>query len=99
MSYFFQRVLSILCCLFLVMPVISQNTNNIGIGQWRDHLPFNNGNSLAQSTNFVYCATQNGVIIFNKEDNSIERLSRANGLSDINLACISFDEPSNSLMI
>jgi hypothetical protein len=99
MSYFFQRVLSILCCLFLVMPVISQNTNNIGIGQWRDHLPFNNGNSLAQSTNFVYCATQNGVIIFSKEDNSIERLSRANGLSDINLACISFDEPSNSLMI
>ena len=99
MSYFFQRVLSILCCLFLVMPVISQNTNNIGIGQWRDHLPFNNGNSLAQSINFVYCATQNGVIIFSKEDNSIERLSRANGLSDINLACISFDEPSNSLMI
>ena len=99
MSYFFQRVLSILCCLFLVTPLISQNTNNIGIGQWRDHLPFNNGNSIAQSTNFVYCATQNGVIIFNKEDNSIERLSRANGLSDINLACLSFDEPSNSLMI
>jgi hypothetical protein len=99
MSYFFQRVLSILCCLFIVTPVISQNTNNIGIGQWRDHLPFNNGNSIAQSTNFIYCATQNGVIIFNKEDNSIERLSRANGLSDINLACLSFDEPSNSLMI
>ena len=99
MSYFFQRVLSILCFLFLVTSVISQNTNNIGIGQWRDHLPFNNGNCLAQSTNFVYCGTQNGVIIFSKEDNSIERLSRANGLSDINLACLSFDEASNSLMI
>jgi len=99
MSVFIQRILIIFFSFFSVTSVISQNTNNIGIGQWRDHLPFNNGNSIAQSTNFVYCATQNGVIIFNKEDNSIERLSRANGLSDINLACLSFDEPSNSLMI
>jgi hypothetical protein len=99
MSVFFQRILIIFFSFFSVTSVISQNTNNIGIGQWRDHLPFNNGNSIAQSTNFVYCATQNGVIIFSKEDNSIERLSRANGLSDINLACLSFDEPSNSLMI
>jgi len=99
MSVFFQRILIIFFSFFSVTSAISQNTNNIGIGQWRDHLPFNNGNSIAQSTNFVYCSTQNGVIIFNKEDNSIERLSRANGLSDINLACLSFDEPSNSLMI
>jgi hypothetical protein len=99
MSYYFQRVLTIILILFIVTPVVCQNTNNIGVGQWRDHLPFNNGNSIAQSTNFVYCATQNGVIILSKEDNSIERLSRANGLSDINLACLSFDEPSNTLMI
>ena len=99
MRVFFQRFLLIFFSVFSVTSVISQNTNNIGIGQWRDHLPFNNGNCIAQSTNFVYCATQNGVIIFNKQDNSIERLSRANGLSDINLACLSFDEPSNSLMI
>lgn len=99
MSYFFRHILSIACTFFLISPVFSQNSNNIGIGQWRDHLPFNNGNSIAQSSNFVYCGTQNGVVILNKEDNSIERLSRANGLSDINLSCLSFDEASNTLMI
>jgi hypothetical protein len=69
----------------------------VALGQWSDYLPNNKGIRVTQLNGKVYCATQYGVVILNKEDNSIERLSRSNGLSDINISSIASN--SNTVII
>jgi len=69
----------------------------VALGQWSDYLPSTKGLRVTELKGKIYCATQFGVVILNKEDNSIERLSRSNGLSDINISAIAAN--SNTVII
>ncbi len=69
------------------------------IGQWRDHLPYNNTIGVAYTGNKVYAATPYSLYYFDQEDNSIERLTKVNALSDVGVLCIAFDESSGLLVI
>ena len=94
------RVFFLPFLLFLAaFPLSAQQTGNISLGEWREHLPFSKGLSVAQSSQKVFCATNNGVVVYNKEDGSIERLARSNGLSDINLSCVNYHEGTNTLIV
>ncbi|MEX1190116.1 MAG: two-component regulator propeller domain-containing protein [Bacteroidia bacterium] len=77
----------------------AQRTGNGVLGEWREHLPFTSGLAVASTSEKVYCATNNGVVILRKDDNSLERLSRSNGLTDINLTCLNYHNGTNTLMI
>ena len=85
--------------LFLFQGAKAQNTGNVAIGEWREHLPFSRGISVCQNDKFVYCATNNGVVIYKKDDGTTERLSRSTGLTDINLSCVNYHEESSTLVI
>ena len=69
------------------------------MGEWREHLPFTRGVAIAVSSEKVFCGVSNGVVILRKDDGSLERLSRSNGLSDINVTALNYHESSNSLLI
>lgn len=84
---------------FLSIAAWSQTLASGPIGQWREHLPFTRGVSVAVSPEKVYCAAGNGIIILRKEDNSLERLSRSNGLSDINLTSLNYHQETQTLVI
>ena len=68
---------------------------NIPIGQWRVHSPYNSSISIAVSQNQVYSSSGIGVFYINKEDNSINTLSKITGLSDINVSQVKTDPTSN----
>jgi len=70
---------------FIVFPfaLLSQD---IGIGEWRDHLPYNNTISITADNNKIYCATPYSLFYYNKDDNSINRFTRVAGLSDIGIS-------------
>ena len=69
----------------------------VALGQWNDYLPINKGLRVTELNGKIYCATQFGIVILNKEDNSIERISRSNGLSDINISSIASN--SNTVIV
>lgn len=69
------------------------------IGSWRDHFSYANGLSIADAGDKIYCATELGVIVYSKEDNSVERLSKATALSDIGLSSISYSSSYNTVII
>ena len=69
----------------------------VALGQWSDYLPSTKGIRVTELKGKIYCATQFGVVVLNKEDNSIERLSRSNGLSDINISSIAAN--SNTVIV
>jgi ligand-binding sensor domain-containing protein len=68
-------------------------------GAWRDHLPYNEGKRLAEGNNKIYCSTMGGGLFsFNLQDNSLEKHSKVNGLSDADISCIGFN-PYNDMLI
>jgi hypothetical protein len=93
----YQRLL-IISFLFIqsLCGVIAQN---IAIGEWRDHLPYINTVSVTASNENIYCATPYSIFYYNKSDNSINRLTRISGLSDVGISKIGFNKQNNTLLI
>lgn len=69
------------------------------IGDWATHLPYNSGNQVAESAQFVYYATDHGILKIHKSDFSYERISRTEGLSGTQINAIYFHKASNKLVI
>lgn len=79
---------------------LNANAQSAGVlGNWREHLPFTSGFAVDQSPDKVYLATNNGVVILRKDDRSIERLARSNGLTDVSLTTLGYHQATGSLFI
>lgn len=74
-------------------------SQGIAIGQWREHLPYNNVISVADSKDEVFAATPFSIFKYNKEDYSISRLTKVNILSDIGISRIAMHKSSSTLII
>ena len=68
------------------------------IGQWREHLSYNNAIQVVNAGNKVFCATINNVYSVDAT-NTIERYSKVNGLNDIGVSTIGFDAASSQLVV
>lgn len=68
------------------------------IGQWREHLGYNNAIQVVSANNVVFCATTNNVFSVDATNNT-RRYSKVNGLNDIGVSCIGFDEASGQLVV
>jgi hypothetical protein len=86
----------ILFSLFFSFTLRSQD---IAIGEWKEHLSYKNAISVAEGNGKVYCATTSGVFFLNKGDNSMERLTKVNGLSDVEPCVINFNPYDNKVLI
>ncbi len=71
----------------------------IPLGQWRDHLPYDNCIAVADGNDRIYCATKYSLFYYNKLDYSITRLSKVEGLSDNNINTINYNLKYNTLLI
>lgn len=80
---------------FAINPAYSQ----LPIGSWREHLPYHQAITLAAAPGKIYCATPYSVFSIDPADNTIERLSKMNGLNEVGVSTIGFDEQSNKLVI
>jgi len=87
--------------LFLVFTMIfgASFSQGIGIGQWRDHLPYGKTIAVAVVDEKVYCATPYSLFYYNKNDNSVERLNKINGLSDFGISDMAYNQSKNTLLI
>lgn len=72
---------------------------NIPMNTWRTHAAYTNAHSVAQTPKRIYCASENGFFYIDKEDNSINELSRLNGLSENEITAISYHSSSQTLII
>lgn len=71
----------------------------IALGEWRDHLPYTQGQDVAVSENYIYCATGDAMFSYSKADGSIERISKVNGLSDIGISTIEYSYDNQVLVV
>ena len=97
MKYYQMKHILLFCTtILLTQSLIGQN---VAIGQWQDHLSYKSAISVAEGNGKVYCATTSGIFILNKSDNSLERLSKVNGLSDVDPAVLNYNPYNNKLLV
>ena len=72
---------------------------NMRVGEWIDYLPYNEVFDVAIGKNYVYGATNFGLIEFSKTDNGVIRFSKVEGLSDIGISCIAYNEFTESFFV
>ncbi len=68
--------------------------------EWRDHLNYATALKLAQLNNHIYGLVPNsGIIDYNLNDNSLNRMNKVTGLSDVNPMLIRANNNTNQLLI
>lgn len=67
------------------------------IGQWREHLSYRQAQQVVKG-NLLYCASNNAVFSVS-QDGSVNRYSKMNGLNDLNISTIGWDQESQQLVI
>lgn len=85
-----------ICILFFATL---NSTAQVGVGQWREHLPYQNVISIAELGDLIYAATPYSLFYYNRKDASISRLSKVNGLSDVNISVIATHQGKSTLLI
>ncbi len=90
------RTLVVCLISLFVYPTLAQG---VGIGHWRDHLPYNNVISLAEAGTIIYAATPYSLYYWDDADGSINRLGKVEGLSDFGIAAIDYSKENKTLFI
>jgi len=72
--------------------------NEIGIGEWRSHLPYRVFTHLTQSEETLFCATEWSLMMMDKDEMSVDYMSTIDGLSNTGMGVIKYS-PSNDVLI
>lgn len=70
-----------------------------GIGEWTDYQSYAHASQVADAGNKIYCATEGGLFVLDKTDNSIRKMSGINGLSDNGIQQIAYNSENDVLLI
>ncbi len=92
--------LAVFTYLLIIQYVICfSQDSNIPVGTWRMHLTYYNAQSIAESETNVYVASANGLFYYNKNEKSLGKLSKIDGLSDISFSKIAYHKTLKTLLI
>ena len=85
--------------IILLLIPISLLSQDVPVGQWKDYLAYNQTTDVVIANEKIYCVTQGGLYYYNTVDNSVNRLSKINGLSDNEIDQINYNNYNNTLLI
>ena len=69
------------------------------IGQWREHLDYKQARSISLSDEKIFVGSRQGLFSVDREDGTIERWSKINGLSDVGIKTIRYNNVNKQLLI
>ncbi|MFN9491796.1 MAG: hypothetical protein ACK57D_01970, partial [Sphingobacteriales bacterium] len=69
------------------------------IGQWREHLPWNNAIQVAAKGQEIIAATPYGVFLYDIDGSAFTRRSKGNGLNDIGVSAMALDSVSGKTVV
>lgn len=85
--------------LLLVILYSKTQLAQIKVGQWVDHLAFNSATSVAKVSSTVYVSNGQGLAKYNLDDNSIEKFTKIDGLSDVGAKLLRKCEANDNLIV
>src|SRR5689334_20720153 len=88
---------SLLVSFFFMNSAVSQS--DIAIGQWKEHLPFNNAIYVTQSDEKIFYATHYAVLEVDKAEHSVRRMTKVEGLSNVGVSLVKYNEAAKTLVV
>ncbi|MBC7695294.1 MAG: T9SS type A sorting domain-containing protein [Burkholderiales bacterium] len=73
--------------------------SQVKIGQWVDHLSYNYANSVVKAGGIVYASNGSGLSKYDESDNSLEKLTKINGLSDVGIKLLRKNDYNNDVLV
>jgi hypothetical protein len=92
-----QRILAFYC-LALTIPFVSRAQLQ-PIGQWRDHLPYQQVTGVTYTTGKIWASTPYSLFSVDAADNTVERWSKTNGLSETGISAIAAEPNGERIVI
>ncbi len=86
--------INVLFLFILTSPAMAQSA----LGVWRDHLNHTIARDVDELSGKLYVGTANSVFVYSQQDNSVEKLTKINGLSDIGIVLVRA-YPERSLLL
>jgi len=69
------------------------------VGEWTDYQSYASAKKVVDTGEKIYCVTEGGLFSYNKTDNSIQKMSGVNGLSDVGIQNIAYSKENDVLLI
>ena len=86
-----------LSIIFTLLTIVSHS--QVKVGKWRDHFSYNDCIALTEGNGKVYGATSTGVFWYKISDGGIGKISRVDGLTDIDITSIEYSDENKVLAI
>ena len=83
--------------LFLFSKTVAQG--DLAIGQWKSHLPFHEGITVTQSDDKIYFGTRFALLIIDKADRALQRMTKVEGLSQVGVSIVKYNRQSKVLVV
>ena len=90
---------SLLLLLLLCGLLGRTQESDLRIGEWKSHLPYQAGRWVTQSETQIYYASPFSVFTIDKVDNSVDFISKVDGLSDVGVDKINYNQKLETLVI
>jgi len=83
----------------LIFSTICQSYAQQPIREWTDYQSYASARNVVDTGEKVYCVTDGGLFSYTKADNSIQKMSGINGLSDVGVQRLAYSKENNLLLI
>lgn len=93
MAYYRAFLLSTAC--MLGFSGFSQSE----LGEWKDHFSYRRITAIVEAEGKVYAAASSGLFILDRATGELDRLSKVNGLNDVNITTLAWEPNSRSLLV
>lgn len=89
----------LLCIALLAAGICSSAWAQTGIGKWRDHFSFLTTYRVEPANERIYVQGKLGLFYYDTEDNTINKLTKTEGLTDAGISTIAYDNKTGYLAI
>jgi hypothetical protein len=93
----FRQTLIVIALGISALTAFSQG--QIPVFTWRSHTSYSQVIDIAPAGDRIYAASPNGLFYVDLKENSVNRLTKYNGLSDVGIGAIGFDANEQALVI
>lgn len=93
--YILHKILFVIVGFTLSVNSMAQ----VGVGSWRDYLPYSDFKTVVDADGMIYAATDNSILQIDKDEKSVKRISKLTGLSDSRITDIEYHEKSKTLLV
>ena len=78
--------------IFLLILPILLNAQDVPIGYWKDYQSYTSASYITEGDNKIYCVANGALFYVNKNDNTVNRMSKVTGLSDVGIKHVAYSK-------